>query len=136
MTGRISSFIPFLPFTPAESAAIVHRHLLLLAATIARPVNLTPGPNEQLLGNVKLRIRRDASVCKSLAAEFYHPELGVRPLIGAVKAVEEKIIASYLAVDEEITERDQRAWEAIVGVESGEVVVKLVQPTNETSAFS
>lgn len=130
MTGRISSFIPFLPFTPTESAAIVHKHLLLLAATIARPINLTPGPNEQFLGNVNLHIRRDASVCLSLAEEFYHRELGVRPLIGAVKVVEEKITERYLDINEEVTEEDQRAWEAFVDVENDEVVVKLVPSAN------
>jgi hypothetical protein len=91
---------------------------------VRAPVKLTPGA-EQLVGNVALRVRRDASVCAKLAAEGYHRDLGARSLITAVSSVRELLVDAYLGVDEAITERDELV-EFLVDVNGGEVITTLV----------
>lgn len=85
------------------------------------PTNLRTGPTEQLLGNVRLHIRRDASVCSILAKAEYHCELGARSLINAVKSIEDMLVEAYLDVGEEITETDT-VNDFVVDVIGGEVV--------------
>jgi len=127
VTGRISAFVPFLPFSKGEQAVIVHKHLLELGRNVHTPVNLTEGENEQLIGNVRLRIRRDASVCGILAQSEYHTDLGARSLINAVETIKTLMVEVYLSVDEEITE-GAGISEFIIDVSGGEVVVNIVSP--------
>jgi ATP-dependent Clp protease ATP-binding subunit ClpA len=97
-----------------------------LAHRVRQAINMSPGPTEQLLGNVNLRIRRDASVCQILAEEGYDEDLGARSLITAVKAViEDTLVESYLDVDEEIRE-DQGVTQYVVDIRRGEVEVTMV----------
>ena len=97
-----------------------------LASRVRQPVCLTPGPKEQLLGNVHLRVRRDASVCKMIAEEGYDEDLGARSLITAVRAVvEECLVESYLDVEQEITEA-QGKTKYLVDINRGEVEVRMV----------
>jgi len=97
-----------------------------LAHRVRKTITMTPGPDEQLLGNVYLRVRRDASVCRVLAQEGYDEDLGARSLITAVKAViEETLVESYLEVDEEITE-EQGVTQYVVDIRRGEVTVTMV----------
>jgi hypothetical protein len=49
--------IPFLPFSFDETCVGAHKYLLELAADVHRPVNTTAGAREQLLGNIRLKIR-------------------------------------------------------------------------------
>jgi len=106
---------------------IVHKHLLELGRNVHTPVNLTEGENEQLIGNVRLRIRRDASVCGILAQSEYHTDLGARSLINAVETIKTLMVEVYLSVDEEITE-GAGISEFIIDVSGGEVVVNIVSP--------
>ncbi len=88
-----------------------------------RPVSLAAGNGEQLLGNIKLRIHKDGSICRALAEAEYHEDLGARSLSTAVKdEVETKLIQVYLAEGEEIEEGGQ-AQELIVSVNDGDIVV-------------
>ncbi|KAL2076228.1 hypothetical protein VTL71DRAFT_1171 [Oculimacula yallundae] len=126
VTGRISDFIPFLPFSPGEQAVIVHKFLLELGEKVRGPVNLVPGPKEQLIGNVRMRIRRDASVCRILAEEEYHSDLGARSLIMGARKLEDLLVDVYLQVDEEIRE-SERVVEFMVDVNGSEVIAKMVE---------
>ena len=128
ITGRVSAFVPFLPFSTGEQAVIVHKHLLELGRKVNMPVNLTAGEHEQLIGNVGLRIRRDASVCKILAQSEYHTDLGARSLISAVDTIKTLMVEAYLGVDEEITEGSGMS-EFIIDVNGGEIVINIVLPT-------
>lgn len=105
LTGRLSAILPFLPFTPLEAAIVSHKYLLSLSTSIRRPINLTPTPTNplQLVGNITLRIPRDAEVCRKLA-EGYDEDLGARSLIAGVKSVEEGLVEAYLDVEERIRE--------------------------------
>lgn len=106
---------------------IIHKHLLELGRHIRSPINLTKGDREQLVGNVRLRIRRDASVCRNLAQSEYHTDLGARSLISAVDTIKTLMVEAYLAVDEEISEKAGMS-ECIIDVNGGEVVVGFVPP--------
>lgn len=131
LTGRITSFIPFLPFTVAEQSVVAHKYILELAHRIRAPVNLSPSPEERLLGNVYLKVRRDASVCKALANEGYDRDLGARSLINTVKTeVEMAVVESYLEVDREI-EEGQRTEEFVADYHNMTVEVTRVQKAEQ-----
>jgi hypothetical protein len=125
ITGRVSAFLPFLTFSPGEQAVVVHKFLLELGRKGRTPINLSNGPNEQLLGNVQLRIRRDAAVCGKLADAEYHPELGARCLINGVKNVEDMMVEAYLDINESIVETDGLV-DFLVDINGGEIVANIV----------
>jgi len=122
ITGRISDFIPFLPFSPGEQAVVAHKFLRELSQKIRAPTNLSNGQKEQLLGDVRVCIRRDAAVCMALAEGEYLRELGARSLSGAVKLVEDMLVDVYLDQREEIVEGG-KILEVVVDVDAGEVTV-------------
>jgi ATP-dependent Clp protease ATP-binding subunit ClpA len=108
-----------------EQAVVVHKYLLELGSTVEGPVDLSHGPREQLLGNVRVRIRRDASVCRILAQTEYHADLGARSLINAVESIKHLLVEAYLEIDEQITESAHKST-FLVDVQGGEIVVRMV----------
>lgn len=92
-----------------------------------RPVVTTPGPQEQLLGNIRLHIRGDASVCNVLTKD-YDPSLGIRSL---KKAVRDKVAApldfEYMATHEIISE-GLPTEDYSVFVSNGKIKVKKITP--------
>lgn len=114
---------------------MAHKYILELTQKVHKKINLSFGPEEQLLGNAYLRVRRDGTVCKLLAAEGYDEDLGARSLIVTVKSiVEDVVVETYLEVNEEIVE-DQKLTEFVVDVTpKSEVVVHMVnaEPSKET----
>ena len=107
----------------------MHKALLELGRKVRQPVNLRVGAGEKLLGNVRLRLRHDASVCRTLAEAEYHAELGARSLHAAVEMIKRRLVEEYLKVDQEITE-GSGICEFIIDVDGDEVVVNMV-PCNE-----
>ncbi|KAK3377599.1 ATPase, aaa-2 [Podospora didyma] len=128
LTGRITGFLPFLNFSPGEQAVIAHKYVMELAEEVAKPVSLSPDPeHEQLLGNVYLRVRRDAGVCGVIAKEYYDPKLGARSLItGVNQVVKEPLVEAYLDVDEEIND-GQPQMEFVVDEMRGDVEVRVIR---------
>lgn len=108
ITGRISPFLPFLTFSPSEQAVLVHKFLLELAKKARTPINLSTGPDEQLLGKGYLRIQNDASVCQAIADSKHYPELGARSMINGVRNVEDIMVETYLNIEETVIETDRQ----------------------------
>ncbi|RMJ14913.1 hypothetical protein CDV36_005445 [Fusarium kuroshium] len=121
VTGRISHFVPFLPFSPGEQAVITHKMLLQLAEEFRRPIVISEGSDEQLIGDVRLRIRRDATVCRLLAEDHYHKSLGARSLKAGVRQVKGIVAEAYLEEDDEIQENGG-LWDFIIDVQGDEIV--------------
>lgn len=104
LTGRISAFVPFLPFSKSETYVGAHKYLQELTCEVLRPINTTPGPQEQLLGNIRLKIRSDVSVCKVIVKD-YDPELGIRSLKRAVRdRVASSLDIEYMSIHDVISE--------------------------------
>lgn len=105
--------------------------MLEYAREVQRPVSLQPGLNERLIGGILLHIRRDASVCRLIAAEGYDEDLGIRSLINAVRdTVELSLFDSYLKVEKDIEEGQQMA-DYVVDVRNDEVAISMVSPKDE-----
>ncbi|KAL7971787.1 P-loop containing nucleoside triphosphate hydrolase protein [Trichoderma sp. SZMC 28014] len=128
VTGRISDFIPLLPFSVGEQAVITHKCLLGLAQDLRLPICLIKGPSERLIGNIRLLIRRDGTVCSTLAKSHYHVKLGARSLMAGAEKVKRIVLDVYLDDDEEITEQDGLR-DFIIDVDNGDIVGKTLTDT-------
>lgn len=128
VTGRISDFIPLLPFTVGEQAVITHKCLLGLAQDLRLPICLIKGPSERLIGNIRLLIRRDGTVCSTLAKSHYHVKLGARSLMAGAEKVKRIVLDVYLDDDEEITEQDDLR-DFVIDVDDGDIVGKILTDT-------
>ncbi|KAM0417257.1 hypothetical protein ACHAPT_012768 [Fusarium lateritium] len=121
LTGRVSDFIPFLPFSPGEQAVITHKILLGLAEDLRRPINISEGSSEQRVGDIRLKIRREATVCRLLAEEHYHKNLGARSLKTGARKVKDIVVKAYLDEEEEIQENGG-LQDFIIDVQGDEIV--------------
>jgi hypothetical protein len=118
--------LPFFTFSPGEQQVVGHKYILELADRVKRAVTLTDREDEQLLGNVYLKVTRDASVCKVIAEEGYDEDLGARSLITAVRhSIEEVLVEAYLDLDEEISET-QQMMDYVITAMRGEISVRLI----------
>ncbi|KAL6886505.1 P-loop containing nucleoside triphosphate hydrolase protein [Trichoderma longibrachiatum] len=124
VTGRISDFIPLLPFSKGEQAVITHKCLLELAHDLRQPINLTKG-HESLIGDIRLHIRKDGTVCSILAKKHYHSRLGARSLKTGAETVKRLVLDAYLDDDEEIEEH-QYLRDAVIDVEGKDIVGKIL----------
>ncbi|KAM0258384.1 hypothetical protein ACHAQJ_003859 [Trichoderma viride] len=131
ITGRISDFIPLLPFSVGEQAVITHKCLLDLARDLRLPISLLKGPSERLIGNIRLLIRRDGSVCSTLAKSHYHNKLGARSLMAGAEKVKRIVLDAYLDDNEEITEHDDLR-DFVIDVDDGDIVGKILTDTRAT----
>jgi ATP-dependent Clp protease ATP-binding subunit ClpA len=65
-------------------------------------------------------------VCRVVAEQEYHPDLGARSLLTAVKGlVEDVLVESYLEVEKEISETE-KMMEFVVDVNWEQVIVDMV----------
>ena len=103
---------------------VVHKCLLELGYAVKGPVNLSLGPREKLLGDVRVQIRRDASVCRILAQAEYHPDLGARSLINAVDTIKGLLVEAFLEMNERIVESTKTST-FIVDVQGDDIVAKM-----------
>ncbi|KAK1241437.1 hypothetical protein MKX08_001411 [Trichoderma sp. CBMAI-0020] len=132
VTGRISDFIPLLPFSDGEQAVITHKCLLELAQDLRLPICLIKGPSERLIGNIRLLIRRDGTVCSTLAKAHYHVKLGARSLMAGAEKVKRIVLDVYLDDDEEITEQDGLR-DFVVDVDDGDIVGRILKDIRANS---
>ncbi|KAK4155853.1 P-loop containing nucleoside triphosphate hydrolase protein [Chaetomidium leptoderma] len=126
LTGRITDFIPFLPFSPIEQAAVADKYLAKLGRELTKPIDTLEEPTRyRPVGNVDLQVKRGYSVCRALAEEGYVEELGARSIINTVTGeIRDPVVDMYLATKDE-TREGQPAEIFVVGVDadSGEVEV-------------
>ena len=81
-----------------------HKYLLELSDEVRRPVCTTPGPDERLIGNIRLKIYNDSSICKIIVKD-YDPGLGIRSLRKAVRdRVTSLLDSEYMTMPESISE--------------------------------
>ncbi|KAL7935361.1 P-loop containing nucleoside triphosphate hydrolase protein [Trichoderma chlorosporum] len=132
VTGRISDFIPFLPFSAGEQAVITHKCLLELAQELRLPISLIKNPSERLIGDIRLLIRRDGAVCSTIAKAHYHNKLGARSLKAGAEKVKRIVLDAYLDDDEEIAEQDSLR-DVAIDVDGGEIVGKILPVTRITT---
>lgn len=129
ITGRISEFLPFLVFSPAEQAVIVHKIFMELEEDLARRVKLASNPEDDVyLGNTRLKIRHEASVCSHIAQQEYIEQLGARSVRdGVERIVCEPVALDYLKDGDELHE-DQAETHFVVDTNvDGEVDVRLIK---------
>jgi hypothetical protein len=104
LTGRISTFVPFLPFSPQETRIGAHKYLLELRNEVRRPVCTAPGSDEHLIGNIRLKICDETKLC-SIITRDYDPALGMRSLRKSVMdRVASLLDSEYLATHDSISE--------------------------------
>lgn len=75
------------------------------AADIKGPVKLNPGADQRLLGDIRLYLQNDVSICQNVSAKSYKPTLGVRSLITATRSkVKWPLMTEILKSNKEIEE--------------------------------
>lgn len=82
----------------------MRKFLLELQRRVRLPIVVSEDDRHSLLGDINLMVKGDSAVSRVLADNEYDPALGSRSLAGAVKIVEDKLIAEYLEQDEEVQE--------------------------------
>ena len=107
-----------------EQAVGGHKYLLDFVERARKPVVIQPASGErmQLLGNIRLRVPRDASLCAHLVESHYDKDLGIRSLKNGIGLVENEVIKTYLNVDERIEETND-VTEYTINLDSNEVTV-------------
>jgi hypothetical protein len=105
---------------------VVHKFIMELVEKVKLPIRLAPGKEEQLLGNVRLHIARDGTICKTLAEGEYSKDLGARSLATAVRVVEDLLVDSYLDEDDEIVETTENR-DYMVDAKDGGITVSRVR---------
>ncbi|KAF2235660.1 hypothetical protein EV356DRAFT_575757 [Viridothelium virens] len=96
ITGCIDTFVPFLPFSPDEKLAIVHRYFLDLAATVKKPIQLKKAPKRHI-GQCELDTLDDGYLCDGIVKSYYVQELGARSLVqGVAERIEHELYREYI----------------------------------------
>ncbi|KAI1090797.1 P-loop containing nucleoside triphosphate hydrolase protein [Rostrohypoxylon terebratum] len=128
LAGRITEIIPFLPFSQPESAIIVHRALMNLEMEVTRRVHISTHKEDDIyVGNISMRIMKDATVCSKLADDGYDKKTGARSIAQAVeRIVEDPLISHYLKNGDEFNENQPMTYFDIDINVDDEIEVRLV----------
>ena len=82
--------------------------------------------NSQSVGNIRLRLEGDASVCCTVADKAYKSKTGARSLRKGVNSmIKAKLVTSYLQIDEDILETNEKT-DYVVKMNGREIVVNRV----------
>ncbi|KAI0010269.1 P-loop containing nucleoside triphosphate hydrolase protein [Xylariaceae sp. FL0662B] len=123
LTGRISQIIPFLTFSPEEAAVVADEGIMEVETRVSQPVVVTPTKKgDRLVGNIQLNIMRDATVCSTIANDYYEPQLGARSIFNGIdEVVVTPLVAQYLK-DGDGFDEDQEETSFEVGIDSEQEV--------------
>ncbi|KAG9563213.1 P-loop containing nucleoside triphosphate hydrolase protein, partial [Aureobasidium melanogenum] len=102
VTGRISSFLPFFPFSLEEAAVINHKFLRSLGDQLRLPIDLHSKPPRPI-DHLHLSLLEDGELCKFLA-ENYIQELGARSIQNGIDNLADYLFMHYTVPVDEITE--------------------------------
>lgn len=128
LAGRVTEILPFLTFSLKEAAVMVHKLLMNLETEVARQVRLTLNKEEDVyVGNTKVRVKNDATVCCAIALEGYDKQTGARSIAQAVERdVQDPLVSQYLKIPDKLDENQPTAhFEIDVNID-GEVDVRLL----------
>lgn len=131
VTGRVSSVVPFLPFTANEQAVVAYTFVRKLRNEVRKKIDIKA---ERFLRHIHLNLLDDGQIVRHLVAEGYVMELGARSLEGEVaRQVEQKLSTEFLKgrerIEDEVDEKrlfryDVRVIDWAEGVQEMEVEVK------------
>lgn len=91
---------PISPFSEGEQAVVAHKYVLELQNRVLQSVQIS---GHQLIGCIKLDIKRDGAICRLIASGGYDLDQGVRSLKSAVETrIEDELVRRYLEGDGKI----------------------------------
>ena len=100
LTGRVSSIIPFLPFTKTEQAVVAYTFMRKLKNKAREPINVGA---KRFVGHSHLNFLDDGQIAKHIVSLGYTPETGARSLQNVViSRVEHKLAGVVLKGNERI----------------------------------
>ena len=98
LTGRISTIVPFFPFSEYERAVTTYKFMMGLAKEVREPVNIV---DKRFAGHSHLEYIGDGQIAMHLAKTGYFTELGARSLALAVdNRIRLALADQYLAGEE------------------------------------
>lgn len=90
LTGRITSIVPFLPFTRTEQAVLVSSIIRKLRIEVRKPIDIDA---KQFIRRLHLHLVDEWQIAKFLANEGYEPAFGARSLRNVVdRQIERKLV--------------------------------------------
>ena len=93
LTGRVSSIIPFLPFTKNEQAVIAYTFMRKLKEEIRKPIDVDAN---RFVGDSHLNFLDDGQIARNIASLGFIPEIGARSLHNEVNAQVEQRLAGVV----------------------------------------
>ena len=98
LTGRISSVVPFLPFTKNEQAVLVSTVIRQLRNEVRKPIDIEA---KQFVRGIHLNLVDEWQIAKNMAKEGYEPKFGARSLRNVVNQQIERKLVNDLRKGEE-----------------------------------
>jgi len=80
LTGRISTIIPFFPFTQEEAAVVAHQFISRAAGQYLAPIDT----KKSQIGHVYTNLIDDGLLCMELVKSGYSVDTGARSIAGSV----------------------------------------------------
>ena len=103
LTGRITGFVPFLPFTEAEQAVVAYQFMGKMWHTFRKPINTSSG---DLKGHAFVHFVDDGKIAMYLAKKEYDIDSGARSLHRAVKRnISSPFLKAFDQNDSEVTDK-------------------------------
>jgi hypothetical protein len=102
-TGRIDLIVPFLPFSHAEQAVVLHKFMLDFQDHVRNNIDLREDVR-RYIGRINLDIVEDGDFCSKMADRYYIASGGARSLLPVVDMVEDRLVRDYTDTDELVEE--------------------------------